>query len=868
MCLGPRPSAGGVLLALLAFLSALALWARPGLGPRLLLGAASLAALLLWLTRRARPLEAPEAASLRREKEEALGRLSRSEAHLGTLVEAVEDYAIFQSDPQGRVASWNPGAERLLGWRAEEILGQDAAVIYAEEEILAGQPSQDQERARQAGILRGEAWRVRKDGSRFMAMVAITPLQDPQGQVAGFIRVTHDLTARLEAEARLKAMARDLAAQMGVRTAQLQESEARILGFIRHAPAAIAVKGLDGKLLLVNRRAEALIGRCLAATPLESAGRIFPPESVARGREEDQRVLATREELQGEEVVGLPDGSTRTYLVQKFPLIDRLGHCWGVGVIATNLTQEKQHEQARLQHQKLESLSLLAGGLAHEFNNILGAMLGNVELARLDLGPLEQLGPLDDLIGRASGLVAQVLAYAGMGRTQSHALDLNLQVEEMTRILRATLPQHVVLAWQPGPGLPPMEGDAVQIKQVILNLVLNAAEAVDPVKGVITLRTGWALFSQTALEAQFGGQALAPGPYLTLEVADNGPGMGPEVKERAFEPFFSTKFAGRGLGLAAVQGILRGHRGGIRLVSEKGAGTTFTFLFPAAPGARVPEPAPAFPSLPCEATTGLVLVVDDEDAVRTMAVRALRRLGLDTLEARDGVEALAAFAANRDRIHLILLDLTMPRMGGEEAYRELRQAGALAPVILCSGFGPEEALLRFRGMALAGFLQKPYRLRALLETIGDALDGMDGAASPRGNPPRERVAWQPEFATGHPLLDAQHQSLLRAYNHLVASTGGKRGNPPRALALLIEALAAHAAFEEGLMAASAFPGIQEHQAAHAGLVNHCRNLAQRIKAGEAIFSPAVFNVLEDDLLNHIQLNDQELARHLAKGQGS
>jgi PAS domain S-box-containing protein len=515
---------------------------------------AGLAAGLLCLARIPRWLATPtlpEAMAMKEEKEAALGRLHSSETHLGRLVEEVREYAICQLDVQGRVASWNLGAERIKGWRAEEILGQPNAIFYPEEEIRTGKPEQDLEQARTMGSLHQEVWRIRKDGSRFFASVVLTATHDTEGHVTGFTKITHDITDRREMEVHIQTTARDLEAQMASRTAELQESEARLQGFIQHAPAAIAFKDLNGHLLMVNRRAEALIGRSHAATPDKSLDEVFPPEVVAKIREQDERVVTLREEIQTEESVAFPGQGARDFLLQKFPLVDAIGHCWGLGAIATDITERKQDEQAHIQRQKLESLGLLAGGIAHDFNNLLGAMIGNLESARLELGPVgqasTQLQAQEKLITRASSLVAQILAYAGKGKIQVKRMDLNLQVEEMTRLLQSSLSGKGTLRWEPNPDLPPMEGDVGQINQVIMNLVLNATEAVDPQRGLITVRTANETLTQADIKKRYQGQALNPGPHLVLEVSDNGPGMPHEVQARIFDPFFTTKFTGRGL---------------------------------------------------------------------------------------------------------------------------------------------------------------------------------------------------------------------------------------------------------------------------------------------------------------------------------
>ena len=869
-----QPKGPGWSLALLALALTLGLAWRASPSQRswaevlaLALGVAAVLLLMVKLPRWFKTAPAPGAEALTQEKAHALGQLEESETRMGILVEEIKEYAIFQLDAQGFVTSWNPGAERVQGWPAPEILGQSHAVFYPPEDVLAGTPERDLAQARRQGSVHREAWRVRKDGTRYLAFMVITVLRT-DGGVTGFSKVTHDLTLRWEAEVRLQALARDLETQMATRTAELQESEARLQGFIRHATVAIAFKGLDGRLLLANRLAEARIALWQANGPPTEAGAAyldtFPPEVVARIRKEDERVITKREAIQTEEAVPLPDGGTQHFLVQRFPLLDTVGHCWGVGVIATDITERKRAEQADLQHQKLESVGLLAGGIAHDFNNLLGALSGNLELARLEPeeGALQaHLGAMEALIQRASGLVAQILAYAGKGKVQVQTLDLNREVEELTRLLRGALARNAALRWEPAPGLPPLEGDPAQIQQVILNLVLNASEALPAEGGLISIRTGLAPLSLTDLEARYPGEALKPGPHLILEVADNGVGISPQVREKIFDPFFTTKFTGRGLGLSAVQGILRSHAGAIQVESREGLGTTFRVLLPAlaapmAPLGTQPRAAAGFPAY---RSWGTVLVVDDEDAMRGVAGSALCHMGFQVLEARDGLEALQAFQAEQGGIRLVLMDLAMPRMDGEEAFRELRRAGARMPIIISSGFGGEDVLRRFKGKGLAGFLQKPYRLKALVDLIRSALG--EDAIDP--NPIHPGVSWCPEFESGHPLLDAQHRALVERFNHLVAAVqGGEPSAPEEALHDLIGATVAHFGIEEGLMEDGAYPGILNHKEVHANLTRQVQELAQDVHRGAVAFGQPLLKFLEAWLLCHVQFEDRHLIRFL------
>jgi PAS domain S-box-containing protein len=450
---------------------------------------------------------------------------------------------------------------------------------------------------------------------------------------------------------------------------------------------------------------------------------LFPPERCARYRERDQRALGRSHAMQEEEQWIDADGSTHFSLCHIFPLVDATGQHSGLGFIGTDITERKQADLALLQSQKLESLGVMAGGIAHDFNNLLGAMQGNVELAMTEAS-LEQAMPyletLKGLMAKGAGLLRQMLTYSGRGKSSVRILNLNHLVQEMIHLLGSSISKKAQIRLNLHPQLPAMEADPAQIQQVVMNLVINASEAIGEQNGVITLSTRPEEVSKATIDAIGDGQPIRPGPHVGLEVSDNGSGMSPEVLKKIFDPFFTTKFTGRGLGLASIHGIVRGHQGCILVSSEPGRGSTFKLLFPAAQGRTGPAaPDPPLPGHSAGGTSGkaLVLVVDDEDEMRSVVAKALERAGLRTLQARDGREALNLYQEHLDRIRLIIMDLTMPNMDGEEACRELQRGGASVPILLSSGFNETEALKRFDGMRLAGFLQKPFGMGVLVERV-------------------------------------------------------------------------------------------------------------------------------------------------------
>jgi PAS domain S-box-containing protein len=411
------------------------------------------------------------------------------------------------------------------------------------------------------------------------------------------------------------------------------------------------------------------------------------------------------------------------------PDIDDTGHVRSVLAIARDITEQKRLERERCefdarmqQAQRLESLGVLAGGIAHDFNNILAAIMGNAELALDDISPLspgrERLEGIVTASKRAAGLCAQMLAYAGRSRIEKRNIALGDLVEETLHLLKTSISKKAILNLNLEKSLPCMLGDPAQIRQILMNLVINASEAIGERSGVIALSTGAMDCSGQHLTNGYIVAPDKPGTYVYIEVSDTGCGMDKDAVQRIFEPFFTTKFTGRGLGLSAVLGIVKAHEGALRVYSEPGKGSTFKVLFPAIDVAEDREPEH-------DANrdwhgSGTVLLVDDEESIRAMSSQQLRRLGLQVLTAEDGRQAVNLYCERKDAIALVLLDLTMPQLNGEEAFRELRQINPNVRVILVSGYSEDDIAARFAGKGLAGCLQKPYtvdRLRSLLSTL-------------------------------------------------------------------------------------------------------------------------------------------------------
>lgn len=379
-------------------------------------------------------------------------------------------------------------------------------------------------------------------------------------------------------------------------------------------------------------------------------------------------------------------------------------------------------ERQILEAQKLESLGLLAGGIAHDFNNLLTVILGNASIIVEEAPPKSLLQAcattVVDTCHRASDLTRQMLAYAGKGRFVVEPTDLNTTVMSIASLVESSLPKLITMRYELGLDLPGLNADRTQLQQVILNLVTNAGESMTDGTGLITLHTGFQQLEEVDISSSYSGQELQPGPYLFLNVADSGKGMDEATQAHIFEPFFTTKATGRGLGLAAIQSIVRGHQGGIWIYSLPEKGTTFRVLFPAL-GAPVMAQAEAA-ALPDDwRGSGLVLVVDDEAPIRTLAKTALTRVGFDVVEAADGREGIELFRRHASELRAVVLDLVMPVLGGEAALEAMMRIAPTVPVILSSGYeGDSQSTGITHGRS---FLQKPYSITELVAKLRDVV---------------------------------------------------------------------------------------------------------------------------------------------------
>lgn len=386
--------------------------------------------------------------------------------------------------------------------------------------------------------------------------------------------------------------------------------------------------------------------------------------------------------------------------------------------------EERRRLETRMQHaQKLESLGILAGGIAHDFNNLLTAIITNAFLALQNLPPDSRAAMhvrlIQEAAQKSAELTNQMLAYSGRGKFLVRPVDLSEVVSEMGPLLAASVSKKAKLVYRLADNLPAIRVDVTQIRQVIMNLITNASDAIGDGCGTIRVTTDTVEVGSDHASGIHPGDALEPGPYVVLEVTDDGCGMDPKILPQIFEPFFTTKNAGRGLGLAALQGIVRGHRGGIEVHTEPGRGTTFRILFPCTAATdELPIGEPQ--SDQTWHGSGTLLVVDDEETVRISAKEVLEQFGFTVLCAQDGRQAVEVFREHADDIVAVLLDATMPEMNGVETLRAMRKIRPDVRVIIASGF-PDQDTGTLMEEGIGGFIPKPYHPLSLVETFRQVL---------------------------------------------------------------------------------------------------------------------------------------------------
>lgn len=620
------------------------------------------------------------------------------------LVEAVVDYAIYMIDHEGIVVSWNPGAQRLKGYTPAEIVGRSFTNFYTEADRHAGMPARALVTAATQGRFEAEGWRVRKDGSRFWAHVVIDPIRGEDGGIVGYAKVTRDLTERRAAEE------------------SLRRSEAQFRVLVQGVTDyAIYMLGTDGVIASWNAGAQRIKGYSAAEVVGTHFSRFYRPEDRARGEPAAALATATREGRF--EAVGWrvrKDGSEFRANVVIDPIRDDGGRIIGFAKITRDVTEQhaaqqalEQAREALFQSQKLDAIGQLTGGVAHDFNNLLMVIMSSLSLARRRLPDDPKLVQLIDnaLNGarRGAALTQRMLAFARRQDLKPTVVHLPALVNGMADLLTRSLGSTVRVETAFAPALPPVRVDANQLELALLNLAVNARDA---------MPDGGRLLLQGDPEEVRAGGLLAPGAYVRVCVVDSGTGMDAATLARATEPFFTTKGAGKGtgLGLAMVHGLAAQSGGRFTLQSQPGQGTTAALWLPVASADDQVDTPADHAGEPVGMRPLRVLAVDDDALVLTYTAALLEELGHSVQQAASAEQALRMLAQGPP-IDLLVTDHVMPQMTGAQLITVALEQQPQLPVILATGYAELPAQLPFAAVRLA----KPFDQAALARAIAAAV---------------------------------------------------------------------------------------------------------------------------------------------------
>lgn len=700
--------------------------------PRLvLLGGFALSLLLSRFTRtlarrneKVEQLVAVRTKDLVRANERLRGEVKSRQKSEAELVDSEQRFRItFEEAPAGighaslvgKYLSVNDRLCEMTGYSREELLAGHWQDITHPDDVGSDEKQVKELLANQRATYSMDKRYLRKDGECVWVNLTVALVRDENQEPAYFISIVTDQTEYRRAQEQL-------------------ESERNVLRtLIDGIPDSIYLKDREGRYFAQNRADRELLGLKDSESAVGKTVHDF--ESLRQHADlyykDDMRVLQTgMPVLNREEPFVRPDGTEGWLLTTKLPLKSPGGEITGLIGITRDISNRKTDEREKIDMlkklqttQKLESMGLLAGGIAHDFNNLLTGIHGHAGLLRLssDSYPelLPHIGEIEQAAQRASELCQQMLDYSGHNRHEDQRLDLNATIKQTLPLLRHSMDKKAELNFDPEETLPAFMGDPTQVRQILMNLVINASDAFRGSHGIIKVHTGVMRASRKYLDETVYDDDLPEGDYVFVEVADNGEGMSEEVLAKIFDPFFTTKKEGRGLGLATTIGIVRSHGGAIKIHSQQHQGTIFRVLLPASD-----KPAEQFPE--DEQTgwnwrgAGKVLVIDDEETVRTVSARILEALGFDPVLASDGKEGADLFHQGAADYRLVLTDYSMPVMDGVETYRQIKGMRHDVPIILMSGYWEEKATEEF-GPDLAGFVKKPFAPEQLRDQIKAAI---------------------------------------------------------------------------------------------------------------------------------------------------
>ena len=641
------------------------------------------------------------------ERHYALRALRESEARYRTLVENAPEAIVVVDLDTHAIVEVNDKAARLFGYSRIRLLSMDADDLLAIDSAETPHSNlADLANATEDGQqFVFECTQTREDESQFPAEMHLVRL--PSGN-RNLVRVSiFDVTKR-----------RDIEMERELEKAQMER-------FISAIPGSVAITTADeeGLVLWANEEMAAKVGLPVSEIVGQPIGRFYANNESRLDLLERVRALGGIRDYEFEAKSG--DGTTY-WARASVTLMEYQGRLCTLGIVE-DVTDVKQQQQTLRQVQKLESLGVLAGGIAHDFNNLLVAIMGQSSLAMAKLDEFHRARPhIEKAVSatkRASALTRQMLAYSGKGQFEVSPLDINELIDENYHLFEVSVPKQIQFDVQMSPTLPQVRGDAAQMQQLVMNLLINASEAMNGSHGEIRVRTGVKRVSaeNDILYTKFTGTRLSPGRYVAISVTDTGSGMDDETLAHIFDPFYTTKSTGSGLGLAAVLGIIRGHNGGLLVDTAPGEGTTFEVVFPALNTHSQPDTEPIEPAN-IQLDKPSILVIDDEDAVREAVADILESDGLHVVTAANGMDGLERYRDTPEQFDLVLLDMSMPGMDGTETLAELRRFDPDVRVVMSSGYSPSEVYKNGTKAAAAGFIEKPYDAERFTQEIRKYMD--------------------------------------------------------------------------------------------------------------------------------------------------
>ena len=648
--------------------------------------------------------------------EERLGEAQSTEGRYRLLVEGITDYAIYMLDPNGLVTSWNPGAERFKGYSKDEIIGEHFSRFYTAEDRAIDLPATALRTAREQGRFEQEGWRLRKDGNRFWAHVVIDPICDPDGDLMGYAKITRDLTERRRAEE------------------QLRESQEQLRLLVQGVTDyALYMLDLEGRVSSWNAGAERIKGYTRDEILGQHFSRFYTEEereAGVPGKGLQQARAKGRWETEGWRV--RKDGSRFFAHVVIDAIHDDAGELVGFAKVTRDITERKTAEreleaarEALFQSQKMEAVGQLTGGVAHDFNNLLTVIIGGLDtIARSKPSDTVRIRRALEMsrhaAERAASLTSRLLAFSRKQALDPTPTDLNALVRNMADLLHRTLGEQVELESVLSPRLWTVEVDRNQLESAVLNLAVNARDAM-PSGGKLTIETQNTFLDQSyaATDAE-----VRPGQYAVICVSDTGSGMSKATLARVFEPFFTTKELGRGtgLGLSMVYGFVKQSGGHVTIYSEEGQGTTVKLYFPRHNGQEEPLGAGAHEQdYPTASDDEVVLVVEDNPEVRAFSVSTLAELGYRVLQAGDAEGALSILSSDQ-HVDLLFTDVVLPGRTGRALADEAAKLRPALKVLFTTGYSRNAIVHHGRLDDGVRLLQKPFTFHQLASRIREVLD--------------------------------------------------------------------------------------------------------------------------------------------------